>query len=58
MIDMASQVLVGTWEKLLATSEWDQMTKAAGVQHAQEVRDRALDEAIDKLTNLRQGGVL
>jgi hypothetical protein len=43
---------------MLATSEWDQMTKAAGVQHARQVHDRSIDEALDKLTNLRQGGVL
>lgn len=58
LVDMAAQSIVHVVESMTVTLEWKGVCRSAGVQNEKQVHDRAIDEALDRLTNLRQGGVL
>ena len=56
--DLVADLLVTYTLKLIDTPGFADLTKLAGVQHQKQVHDRAIDELIDRLTNIRQGGGL
>ncbi len=58
VVDLAADTVVTMFLKMIDTEAFVALVKAAGVQHQKQVRDRALDEIIDRLTNLRQGDAL